>query len=342
MVLLLINTLPVGLDFRAKLLWSLLLCCTKVNRFQWWSSPYGRAAFCIVVAEQSSHCWGGSFLSAFCSRLNRGQICWKLLNCTGSTAQAMEHSFTLFSQLSAPSAIIGFASFQPLTSHYRPSCEHAALWLETNVWALITIWRENETPGQLNLAASRIWSGAWEAVHQATALLSWKASFHHGSLAGGSSWAPAGATGAAGCTDQLLKVGQSFLLLWAPGCSGANWCGEAAAPCRGARHPKAATSPCLHGRTDGLHSVSAGHTFPAKFGTVAPSKTHISAEYWFQGTYWCMAACLCECLWVEWLIYPLLSDGDEGWYHMPVNFWSYSGCFHSLERKIKLYPVSYY
>jgi len=62
----------------------------------------------------------------------------------------------LFSQLSAPSAMIGFPSFQPLTSRYRPSCEHAVLWLETNVWALITIWRENEIQGQLNLALSSI------------------------------------------------------------------------------------------------------------------------------------------------------------------------------------------
>ncbi|KAK2541670.1 hypothetical protein Q9233_000576 [Columba guinea] len=64
----------------------------------------------------------------------------------------MEHSFMLFSQLSAPSAMTGSAAFQLLTSHYRPSWEHAALWLETNVWALITIWRENEIQGQLNLA----------------------------------------------------------------------------------------------------------------------------------------------------------------------------------------------
>jgi len=84
----------------------------------------------------------------------------------------MEHSFMLFSQVSAPSAMIGSASFQPLTSHYRPSCERTALWLETNVWALITIWRENEIQGQLNLAVSSVRSGAWEAVHQATTLLS--------------------------------------------------------------------------------------------------------------------------------------------------------------------------
>ncbi|KAK2542849.1 hypothetical protein Q9966_003470 [Columba livia] len=65
----------------------------------------------------------------------------------------MEHSFMLFSQLSAPSSMTGSAAFQLLTSHYRPSWEHAALWLETNVWALITIWRENEIQGQLNLAS---------------------------------------------------------------------------------------------------------------------------------------------------------------------------------------------
>lgn len=185
-------------------------------------------------------------MSAFCSWLNRGQICWKLLNCTGSTAQTMQHSFMLFSQLSAPSAMIGSASFQLITSHYRPSCEHAALWLETNVWALITIWRENEIQGQLNLAVSSVRSGAQEAVYQATSLLSRKASFHPCSLAGGGSPSACRSHG-----SSLLVLGQEQLVLIraAPsratcpastgsrGCCGANWCGMGTAPAQNSKVP---------------------------------------------------------------------------------------------------------
>lgn len=120
----------------------------------------------------------------------------------------MERSFMLFSQLSAPSAMIGSASFQLLTSHYRPSCEHAALWLETNVWALITIWRENEIQGQLNLAVSSVRSEALEGVHQATTLLSWKTSFCHCFLAGGVFPSACRSHG-----SHLLVVGQEQLVL---------------------------------------------------------------------------------------------------------------------------------
>lgn len=206
----------------------------------------------------------------------------------------MERSFMLFSQLSAPSAMIGSASFQLLTSHYRPSCEHAALWLETNVWALITIWRENEIQGQLNLAVSSVRSGALEGVHQATTLLSWKTSFCHCFLAG--------VVFPSACRrhgSHLLVVGQEQLVLiscskqGSPSCSSQFlgvlwsklvWGGNRPGTEEQDTH-KPARSFCVSRMPGGLYFATTRDTAAAEFGILSPSKIHISAEYRFWGTY---------------------------------------------------------
>lgn len=177
----------------------------------------------------------------------------------------MEHSFMLFSQLSAPSSMTGSAAFQLLTSHYRPSWEHAALWLETNVWALITIWRENEIQGQLNLAVSRAWRGAWEAGHQATAFLILK-SFIPPPFPG-RRWLskclqeprePLPCTGAgAASSDQLLWAGQPLLLHLVPGDAVEQTC---------VGWEQSLRSFCLNRRPGGLCFATTRDSVPAGFG----------------------------------------------------------------------------